>query len=171
MELAKCPCGGTPEILNPSPNRIAKRDAAEKKLGAALSLNERDFRKAQVDAMKAIADLKSTDEKIVAAAWEHLENAPPLDRSLPKIIQSAEAAVAALQGDVVEVRCPKCASFLWEDDEHYAVGVWNRMVEKLATLKPCCRDKANHIAKPDQDGEPLVKCSVCGVRHYLLGAA
>lgn len=186
VELLQCPCGGDP-ILQMSQNRIDCRDAAVDDLVAAKDAKAKGIVVSQGQLLKAVEDLQSDNEDVVEAAQEVVKRAKEAQLGTRKGIEGAENKARYLDGDVVEVRCCDCNSFIWRTDPeggdvvsdeeankraiHYAVGCWNRAVEKLGTLKDCCKECTSDpkCRKVDWDGMVTVKCHHCGIKHYPLG--
>jgi len=165
--LPLCPCGGTP-VLQPSANRVAKREAAAALLAEATKRFNNPVPPATIAkmAVKAAADMASTDLAVKATAVATLKEIELSALGTRRGVEMAKTAHDALAKDVVEVCCQKCGAFVWHDTENDVVNRWNRAVVKLATLKPCC--KAATDRRVDHDGMALVRCAECGVRHFTL---
>ena len=65
------------------------------------------------------------------------------------------------------VKCA-CGAFVYAESAAAALSRWNRAVEKLDTLKACCKKSKNQVARQDDRGLVLVKCTACGIRHFPL---
>src|SRR3990167_6768629 len=58
---------------------------------------------------------------------------------LKRELEVAALKVDALKADVSEVHCERCGAFVWAETDEIVVNRWNRGIEKLGTLKDCCK--------------------------------
>lgn len=183
--LLDCPCGGSP-VLQISKNRVTAKDEAIDLLVRAEAARDSGAVVSQQALLKAIDDSQSDNEDVAAEAAEVIERAREAQLGTRKSLETIQHKIQCLENNVVEVRCPDCNSFIWHGDPeggdiadeeaqkraiHYAVGCWNRAVEKLETLEDCCKECASDpkCRKVDHDGMVVVKCHHCGIRHHPLG--
>jgi len=75
-----------------------------------------------------------------------------------------------------EIRCQRCADFVWGNTFDYAVKRWNEMQEKAKgykesvsqpdTVKDCCKYVKNLTElKDDRKGVNTRVCKICGCKH------
>jgi ribosomal protein S27E len=83
-----------------------------------------------------------------------------------RAVETARTAVAWLQDDVYEVRCPDCGRWVYAATMAAAEHRWNIAIAKLHHLDTCCQ--ASTDRRVDPDGLVRVKCATCGRIHCPL---
>lgn len=113
----------------------------------------------------------------VTAGTNRRERREAAEANLGKIIedpaatvrerQQATIVVGALLRDVEEVHCPNCSAWCHGGPGEDVRNLWNKAIERLQNLKPCCR--ASEDVRTDYDGQVMVRCNECHTRHLPLG--
>ena len=156
MEILKSPAGCEPVI-----GENVNLDAAKVAMNAAIEEFEEISEKKIMEGLAAIPkDVKGSQRKAEMSRIIQV-NAPG---AMPGY-RHLRSERKWLDFGKTEICCPETGFHIWARTEEDAILLWNKAIEKLPTLEPCCHDVANQNVRRTNAGFPLVRCSVCGRKH------